>query len=109
MNIRELAERIGLEEQELREMLEIFLKSGGKDLEELEAAIAAGDAQRAHEASHSLKGSAGSLGLDRIFELAKAIDDKDREGIIEGLDRLAKNLREEYEALVAAIRKPSGS
>lgn len=109
MNLQELAERIGLEEQELQEMLEIFLKSGGKDLEELEAAIAAGDAQRAHEASHSLKGSAGSLGLDRIFELAKAIDDKDRQGILEGLDRLVKDLRAEYDSLVAALRNASAS
>jgi len=32
MNLQELAERIGLEEEELREMLSIFLRSGGEDL-----------------------------------------------------------------------------
>ncbi|MCX8044637.1 MAG: Hpt domain-containing protein [Desulfobacterota bacterium] len=104
MNLQELADRIGLEEQELREMLEIFLRSGGHDLAALESALAAGDAQRAHEASHSLKGSAGSLGLDRIYQLAKAIDDKDRQGILDGLDTLVKELRAEYEALAEAVR-----
>jgi len=105
MKLQELADRIGLDIQELQEMLEIFLSSGGEDLARLEAAIAAGDAQRAHEASHSLKGSAGSLGLDRIFELAKAIDDKDRQGILDGLDAMVRELRAEYDALVAALRQ----
>ena len=108
MNLQELAERIGLEEEELREMLSIFLRSGGEDLARLEAAIAAGDAQAAHEASHSLKGSAGSLGLDRIFELAKAIDDRDRQGILDGLDAMVRDLRAEYEAFAAGLGGPSG-
>ena len=108
MNLQELAERIGLEVEELQEMLSIFLSSGGEDLARLEAAIAAGDAQAAHEASHSLKGSAGSLGLDRIFELAKAIDDRDRQGILDGLDAMVKDLRREYDALAAALRATAG-
>jgi len=104
MNIRQLAENLGLEEHEFREMLELFFESGGADLARLEAAIAGGNAEAAHEASHSLKGSAGSLGLNPIFELAKAIDDKDRQGILEGLDALVRELRREYDGLVTDFR-----
>lgn len=107
MNIRQLAETLGLEEHEYREMLELFFDSGGDDLTRLEAAIAEGNAEAAHEASHSLKGSAGSLGLTPIFELAKAIDDKDRQGILEGLDALVRDLRREYEGLVSAFHSPA--
>jgi HPt (histidine-containing phosphotransfer) domain-containing protein len=104
MNIGQLAENLGLEEHEYREMLELFFDSGGADLARLEVAIADGNAEKAHEASHSLKGSAGSLGLNGIFELARAIDDKDRQGILQGLDALVRDLRREYDALVAAFR-----
>jgi len=108
MNIKELAENLGLEEDEYLEMLNLFFDSGGSDLERIEAALQQGSAEKAHEASHSLKGSAGSLGLDSIFELAKAIDDKDRQGILEGLDEPVRQLRQEYEKLVAAVKSITG-
>ncbi len=107
MDIQELSQNLGLEVDEYIEMLELFFESGGADLETLEAAIAAGELDKAHEASHSLKGSAGSLGLEGIFELAKTIDDKDRQGIKEGLDELIKELRKEYELLVDSFNKLS--
>jgi HPt (histidine-containing phosphotransfer) domain-containing protein len=105
MDIKTLAENLGLEEEEYVEMLDIFFDSGGADLERLEAALSDGDARRAHEASHSLKGSAGSLGLDRIFELAKAVDDKDRQGNLDGLDEMIRELRAEYDSLLEQAKK----
>ncbi len=101
MDVQALSESIGFELDEFLEMLELFIESGGEDLAALEAAVAAGDAQRAHEASHSLKGSAGSLGLDDIFELARNIDDRNRRGLLEGIDQQVEELRSRYEALVA--------
>jgi HPt (histidine-containing phosphotransfer) domain-containing protein len=106
MNIKELSESLGLEEEEYLEMLDLFLVSGGSDLERIETALKDGDALRTHEAAHSLKGSAGSLCIDPIFELAKAIDDKSRQGILAGLEPLAKDLRAKYDELAAAARKP---
>ena len=105
MNLKELAENLALDEDEYIEMLNLFFESGGTDLEKLEAAINEGDSKKAHEASHSLKGSSGSLGLEKLFELAKAIDDKDRQGIFDGLDEMVKELRREYESLVSTIEK----
>jgi HPt (histidine-containing phosphotransfer) domain-containing protein len=106
MNIKELSESLGLEEEEYMEMLDLFLVSGGSDLERIEQALKDGDAHRTHEAAHSLKGSAGSLCLDPLFELARAIDDKSRQGILTGLEPLVRDLRTRYNELAAAARKP---
>lgn len=106
MDVKRLAENLGLEENEFLEMLNLFFESGGADLARLEVAIREGNAEKAHEASHSLKGSAGSLGIEKIFEIAKAIDDKDRKGILDGLDVMVKELRGEYELLKASVNPP---
>ncbi len=108
MDYKELGENIGLDEDEFIEMLDIFFESGSADLEKLDAAIREGNAGKAHEASHSLKGSAGNLGLEKIFEIAKAIDDKDREGSLEGLDEMVNDLRREYDLLVQDYKKHTG-
>ena len=107
MDLKELAENIGLDEEEYVEMLQLFLESGGADLEILEAAIKEGDAEKAHKASHSFKGSSGSLGLEKLYEMARAIDDKDRQGILDGLDEMVKELRGEFDLLLSIVEKNS--
>ncbi len=107
MNIKELSENLGLEEEEYLEMLELFLDSGGADLRRIELALKDANAQGIHEAAHSLKGSAGSLCIDPIFELARAIDEKSRQGILAGLENLVRELRDRYaELATAAGRTP---
>jgi len=102
MDLKELAESLGLDEDEYMDMLDLFFESGGSDLKKIEAAIAAKDAGRGHAASHSLKGSAGSLGLMHIYELASSIDDKLRRGILDGVDDMLVSLRKAYDKLSAA-------
>jgi len=105
MNIKELSENLGLEEDEYMEMLDLFIMSGGADLSRIEQALKEANAKLVHEAAHSLKGSAGSLCLDTIFNLAQAIDDKSRQGILAGLDVLACDLRQSYGELVTAVQQ----
>ena len=106
MNIKELSENLGLEEDEYMEMLDLFLTSGGADLSRIEQALKEANARLVHEAAHSLKGSAGSLCIDNIFELARAIDDKSRKGILTGLDELAQKLRRAYDELATVVSRP---
>ena len=106
MNIKELSENLGLEEDEYMEMLDLFLTSGGADLSRIEQALKEANAKLVHEAAHSLKGSSGSLCLDSIFEIARAIDDKARQGILAGLDELVPRLRRAYDELATAVNRP---
>jgi len=99
MDIKALAENLGLEESEYREMLEIFFESAEQDLAKIEAALNDGNAEQTHEASHSLKGSSGSLGLTALFDLAQEIDDTARQGKLDGLREKTEQLRSGLEAL----------
>lgn len=102
MNLKERAESLGLDEEEYLEMIDLFFESGGADLKKLESAVAAGNAKQGNEASHSLKGSAGSLGLMSIYEKATLIDDKLRNGNLDGMSEMVAALRKDYDQLVAA-------
>lgn len=105
MDFKELGQNIGLEEDELIEMLELFIESGGADLDRLETAVKAGNAEKAHEASHSIKGSSGSLMLDDVFTLSKSIDDIVRTGTLEGIEDMVVRLRNAYETLKKDIEE----
>jgi histidine phosphotransfer protein HptB len=101
MNMKELGESLGLDEEEYLEMIDLFFESGGADLKKIEAAVAEGDAERGYAASHSLKGSAGSLGLTKVYEKTILLDDKLRRGDLDGVAEMVISLRKEYDLLVA--------
>jgi len=103
MDMKEQAENLGLTEEEYRDMIALFFESGGSDLRKLETAVAAGDAAQAHAASHSLKGSAGSLALTKIYEQACSIDDKLRLEQLDGVAEMVADLRTAYDSLAAAL------
>jgi HPt (histidine-containing phosphotransfer) domain-containing protein len=103
MNFKEIGESIGLNKEEYLEMLEIFFESGGEDLKNLETAIKESDAEKAHRASHSIKGSSGSLMLDPIHEIAKSMDDILRTGKFDNVEELLSRLRFEYETIKRAF------
>ena len=100
MEINKLAENLGLEQDEFNEIFEIYIESTNNDLEELIAAINSGDAEKAHEKTHSIKGASGNLGMDELFELAKEIDDQDRNNSLSRLDNLVKNFKIKFENLI---------
>jgi HPt (histidine-containing phosphotransfer) domain-containing protein len=102
MNLKKLGESLGLDEDEYLEMIELFFESGGADLKKLEAAVKAGDAELGYTASHSLKGSSGSLGLMAIYEKTTLVDDKLRRGDLDGVTEMVVSLRKEYDLLLAA-------
>lgn len=87
-------------------MLERFL---GRFLEEksyasLAAAVAADDAAGAAAAVHTLKSVCGSLGCERMQQLALAQEAKMRADDWAGAKAMMPELAEEYERICAALR-----
>jgi histidine phosphotransfer protein HptB len=70
---------------------------------QLEAGLAAGDAQAAFMAAHTLKGICSNLGLTNLYEPVYAITESLRGGSLDGADELLVPVREQYEATVAAL------
>jgi CheY-like chemotaxis protein len=73
-NRSEALDRIGGDEELLRDLCHIFLEESPKLLEKLRQAIAAGDVDGVMHAAHSLKGEAGYLGADGTSQAARQLE-----------------------------------
>ncbi len=105
MELEKLAERLGLDVEDIRELLELYVETTTSDLAELKEAIEAKDARLVHEKAHSIKGSSGNLGLDEMYELAKEIDDRARGNSLDGLNEMIQALEEKFNSLVEDFEK----
>jgi HPt (histidine-containing phosphotransfer) domain-containing protein len=85
MNLKELALELGMEQDEMRELLMIFIESSESDLVKLKQALIEGDAKQVADAAHSIKGASANLGFMDIFSVAKNLEQKARENSLEGL------------------------
>lgn len=105
MNIKELAENLGLEEDEYLEILELFLDTGMVDIDKLRSAIEEGNAEEAAQAAHSLKGASGSLGLRKIYDLAMKSEEAARNNSLDGLAEYVQTLKEQLNSLAEIAHK----
>lgn len=94
MNITQLAGDLELDEEEYRAILELFVDASRSDLAAIKTAAAAGDAQSAGRAAHSLKGAAANLGLSDMSSTAHMIEEKSRDS----------KLHETHEAVLSLER-----
>lgn len=104
MNFRELAEDLGLEEEEYLELIELFIEIGMSDLDELYSAIEEADPEQAANAAHSLRGSAANLGLMELAEIAEEIEGKARSDRLEGTAPFAQALQAKLNGIAEAFR-----
>ena len=74
MNFKALGEKIGLEEDEYRELVELFLETGMADHDRLKTAFDAGDAQQVARSAHTIQGAAGNMGIMNVHDVAKQIE-----------------------------------
>ncbi len=74
MNFKELAEKIGLDEEDYRELVELFIDTGRTDYDQLKTAFAGSDNEQVARSAHTISGASGNLGLMNVHELAKRIE-----------------------------------
>lgn len=79
MNLKESAQKLELEEKELIELIDLFLKTSSSELTELQSAVQKKDFQVAERMAHSLKGAAGTLGFTDIYDEARKLEGAARE------------------------------
>ena len=107
MEAKKLADNLGLEEEEFTEIFGLYKKTTSSDLKELKFAISVGDAGKAHEKAHSIKGASGNLGFDELYETAKAIDDRAMVNSFDGLENMFQEFWESYEKLIKELERGS--
>ena len=102
LNIKEQAENLGLEEEEFKEMIDLFVETCGFDLERLTFAIRDGSMKEVIEASHSIKGASGNLGFTDMYDLARELEAKARDDVIEGAMEAAGEMQKKLAQIMAA-------
>ena len=105
MNFKESSENLGLDEEEYLELIELFIETGMSDLEKLHSAINEGNTENAANAAHSLKGAASNLGFMELSETAKGIEEKTRNGQMEGAAEAALVIKEKMDIIADLVEK----
>ncbi len=104
MDIKALAENLGLEEDEYLELVDLLVETGMVDLSNMESAVNSGDADAAAKAAHSIKGASGNLGIMDIFELTKSVEAELRNNNLAGIEDQLKEIRDKLETLEKLVK-----
>ena len=88
-----------------QEILKAVSKYGDEKIQLIKQCLVRKDYERYTIEVHALKGNAGSIGADSIFEFAKAQEMAGREGRFEEIDENGIKLVFEYEEMLSNIRK----
>ena len=104
MDIKALADNLGLEEDEYLELVDLLVDTGMVDLSNMESAVKAGDTDTAAKAAHSIKGASGNLGIMDIYELAKAVESELRNNNLAGIGGQLEEIRGKLESLEKLVK-----
>ena len=103
MSLKDLAQELGLEPDEMRELLVIFIETSESDIDRLQQAIVESDAKRVADAAHSIKGASANLGFMDISSVAKNLEQKARENSLEGLTDEVHILKDRLSSITKSI------
>ncbi len=115
--LREAYENIGADYDDVLHRLmdsdDMVARFAGKFMDDpsfsqLEEALAAGDAETAFRAAHTLKGVAQNLGLVNVYEPASELTELLRGGSLEGSGDLVAVVREQHVATIEALSEALG-
>jgi histidine phosphotransfer protein HptB len=104
MNFQELAENLGLEVDEYRELIELFIDTGSVDFLKIQEGLAGGNSDQVMRSAHTIKGAAGNLGLMDVSETAKNIEDSASKNQLDTLGSVVENLKTQIEAIETFVR-----
>jgi two-component system, sensor histidine kinase and response regulator len=103
IDVKAALERLEGDRELLEELVQLFKEECPKALDEIHAAIAAGDAPLLTRLAHTLKGSSASLSARPLAEAAAALEKQAASGDLAEAGRLCGNVEKEAERLVLEL------
>ncbi len=94
VNLRRMAENVGLEEDEYLPLLALFIETSICYLNELKSDILSGNSRKVYETIHTIRGAAENLGIPEMSEIAKVMELKAHKDVLEGAEEARENLVE---------------
>lgn len=92
-------------EGEFEILINTFIQDSIGKLAELEAAIAAADADLLRKVAHSLKGSSSNICAGQMSDIAKQLEFLGKEGSVVGADGLLVKLKEEFATVQCLLQQ----
>jgi DNA-binding response OmpR family regulator len=89
----------------LPRLIELFLRDAPRRIEEMQAAVDAGDLQALKRAGHTLAGSAANLGAGEVAQLSAALEAQARQGTTAGAAERLETLRRAFERAHAELSR----
>ncbi|MFP4054216.1 MAG: response regulator, partial [Phycisphaerae bacterium] len=89
----------------LIEIVSIFVDTCPNLVGEIRSALARGDAPALNRSAHSLKGAAGSIVADEVFEAALALEQTAKKGDLIGAIKLTERLEDKVDRLMDALKQ----
>jgi two-component system, sensor histidine kinase and response regulator len=105
----EALQRLGGDEDLLRELCQIFLEESPKHLQKLREAIADADAEATMRAAHNLKGELGYLGAAGAMQAAQELEDMGHQQTLSRAAEVFTLLERELSNLHIALRNSDGA
>lgn len=105
MDLKGLAADIGLEEEEILELVELFFETSTSDLDRLKKAMDQNDVKTVAETAHSIKGAAGNMRLQKIYELARQIEKDANEKTLDGVMANVDSIDQELQKISAFLAR----
>jgi HPt (histidine-containing phosphotransfer) domain-containing protein len=103
MNFKELGERLGLDEDEYRELIELFVETGMTDFDKLKQAVETDDMEQIAQSAHTIAGASGNLGLMDMHKVAKQIELQAGENKKEKLAHATQELKLMFDEVAAFV------
>jgi HPt (histidine-containing phosphotransfer) domain-containing protein len=107
MNLKALAEKVDLDETEYLDMIDLFLETSSANLVKLETGVETGDTRKVIESAHSIKGSAVSLGLTEIYEVASRVEADAHANNLKGTYKAVETIKAELNRIAEQLSPPS--
>ncbi len=99
MDFNDLASRLGIDEEDFKELVELFVTTSISDIEKIRKGLSQNNPTDAAAASHSIKGAAGNLGFDEIFSLARDMEMQAKKGSLDNFEGYISDLENKVTAL----------
>lgn len=83
-------------EDQFPELINTFLKDSDERIRSLQKALATRDSEAVRRQAHSFKGSCNNLGAVRLANLCQLMENRGREGELDGLEHQLVDIQQEF-------------
>jgi HPt (histidine-containing phosphotransfer) domain-containing protein len=103
-NWKEAFERVEEDEDLLMELMDLFREEAAALLRSVEGAVGEREGTQVAQAAHTLKGAAGNVGAEEVYELAWQMEQMGREERWEGMEEMCRRLRQALERFLDTVK-----